>query len=86
MLTGTGPYAGLHNQIQYDPAVYAQISSAAVGAWKALPNKAAGDQLSKVIQGPSEPFQEFVDRLLQLAGKIVWRCRYSNAYSKTIGL
>lgn len=31
---------------------------------------AAGDQISKVIQGPSEPFQEFVDRLLQMAGKL----------------
>ena len=51
MLTGTGPYAGLHNQIQYDSAAYAQISTAAVRAWKALPHKAAGDQLSKVTQG-----------------------------------
>ncbi|XP_032755597.1 endogenous retrovirus group K member 6 Gag polyprotein-like [Rattus rattus] len=70
MLTGTGQYATLPAQIQYDPAVYAQISTAAVKAWKALPNKAAGEQLSKVVQGPSEPFQEFADRLLQLAGKL----------------
>ncbi|KAL6051778.1 hypothetical protein STEG23_032051 [Scotinomys teguina] len=47
------------------------ISAAAMRAWKALPNKASGEQLSKVIQGPSEPFSEFVDRLLQLAGKIL---------------
>ena len=70
MLTGTGPYAELHNQIQYDPAVYVQISSAAIRAWKYLSNKAARNQLFKVTQGPSEPFQEFVDRLLQLAGKL----------------
>lgn len=70
MLTGTGAYATLGRQILYHPAVYAQISAAAGRAWKALPNKAAGDQLSKILQGPSEPFSEFVDRLLQLVGRI----------------
>lgn len=70
MLTGAGQYAALPAQTQYDPAVYAQISRAAVKAWKALPNKAVGEQLSQVTQGPSEPFQEFADRLLQLAGKL----------------
>lgn len=70
MLTVTGQYAPLQVQINYDPAVYLQIATAAIRAWKSLPNKAAGDQLSKVIQGPSEPFQEFVDRLLHLAGKL----------------
>ncbi|KAL6094028.1 hypothetical protein STEG23_023473 [Scotinomys teguina] len=70
MLIGAGQYADLVAQIRYDPAVYAQISAAAMRAWKALPNKASGEQLSKVIQGPSEPFSEFVDCLLQLAGKI----------------
>ena len=29
-----------------------------------------GDQLSKVLQGHSKPFQDYVDRLLQLAGKL----------------
>ncbi|KAL6041089.1 hypothetical protein STEG23_008929 [Scotinomys teguina] len=70
MLTGAGQYADLAAQIRYDPAVYAQISAVAMRAWKALPNKASGEQLSKVIQGPSDPFSEFLDRLLQLAGKI----------------
>ncbi|KAL6082841.1 hypothetical protein STEG23_030393 [Scotinomys teguina] len=70
MLIGAGQYANLAAQIRYDPTVYAQISAAAMRAWKALPNKASGEQLSKVIQGPSEPFSEFVDHLLQLAGKI----------------
>ncbi|KAL6054143.1 hypothetical protein STEG23_020649 [Scotinomys teguina] len=70
MLIGAGQYAYLTAQIRYRPAVYAQISAAAMRAWKALPNKASGEQLSKVIQGPSEPFSEFVDHLLQLAGKI----------------
>ncbi|KAL6031335.1 hypothetical protein STEG23_011943 [Scotinomys teguina] len=70
MLFGQGQYATIAAQINYDPAVYAQIGAAAVRAWKALPNKAAGDQLSKVVQGSSEPYSEFVSRLMQLAGKI----------------
>lgn len=68
MLTVAGVYADLQQQILCDPTVFAQIAAAVNKAWKALPNKAAGDQLSKVLQGPSEPFQYYVDRLLQLAG------------------
>lgn len=70
MLTGAGAYADLANQIVLDPAIYLQMATAATKAWKALPNKAAGDQLSKVLQGPSEPFQDYVDRILQLAGRL----------------
>ncbi|KAL6042717.1 hypothetical protein STEG23_024389, partial [Scotinomys teguina] len=70
MLFGQGQYATIATQINYDPAVYAQIGAAAVRAWKALPNKAAGDQLSKVVQGSSELYSEFVSHLMQLAGKI----------------
>ena len=70
MSTGAGQYASLAAQITYDPAVYDQIAVAAVKAWKALPNKGAGEQLSKVLQGPSEPYPEFVHRLLQLGGCI----------------
>lgn len=67
MLTGTGQYAALAQQMQYDVEVYSQIVTAATAAWKALPNKKGGDQLSKILQGPSEPFHDFVNRLLQLA-------------------
>lgn len=67
MLTGAGAYAGLEAQIGYDPGVYAQIATAAVQAWKVLSSKAAGDQ---VLQGPSEPFQDFASQLLQVAGKL----------------
>ena len=70
MLTEAGAYADLANQIVLDPAVYLQMAATATKAWKALPNKATGDQLSKVLQGPSEPFQDYVGRLLQLAGRL----------------
>ncbi|KAL6091705.1 hypothetical protein STEG23_017444 [Scotinomys teguina] len=70
MLFGQGQYTTITAQINYDPAVHAQIGAAEVRAWKALPNKAAGDQLSKVVQGSSELYSEFVSLLMQLAGKI----------------
>ncbi|KAL6092808.1 hypothetical protein STEG23_011485 [Scotinomys teguina] len=72
MLFGQGQYAtiAIATQINYDPAVYAQIGAAAVQAWKALPNKAAGDKLSKAVQSSSEPYSEFDSCLMQLVGKI----------------
>lgn len=51
VLTGAEQHEGLAAQIAFDPAVYAQI--AAVEMWKVLPNKGAGEQLSKILQGPS---------------------------------
>ena len=50
MLLGQGPYAEQQQQITYDPAVYLQIATTAVRAWKTL--QGCGDlqgQLSKVI-------------------------------------
>ncbi|KAL6090409.1 hypothetical protein STEG23_013177 [Scotinomys teguina] len=70
MLFGQGEHATIAAQINYDPVVNAQIGAAAVRVWKALPNKTAGDQLSKVVQGSSEPYTEFVSCQMQLAGKI----------------
>lgn len=71
MLTGTGPYLGAHVQSTYPPAVYQQVATAALKAWKTL--RGAGDlqgQLSKVLQGPTEPYADFVDRLIQTAGRM----------------
>ncbi|XP_058437531.1 adenylate kinase 4, mitochondrial isoform X1 [Marmota monax] len=71
MLLGKGPYEGQRQQIEYDPAIYAQIAADAVRAWKTL--QGHGDlqgQLSKVIQRANEPYADFVDRLIQTAAKI----------------
>ena len=62
--------AGLEAQIVYDPAIYARIAAAAVKAWKTLPNKGSREQLSKILQGFSEPYSEFIDRLLQVGSHI----------------
>ncbi|KAG3279014.1 hypothetical protein H1C71_006089 [Ictidomys tridecemlineatus] len=71
MLLGNGHYEGQWQQIEYDPAIYAQIAADAVRAWKTL--QGYGDlqgQLSKVIQGANEPYHEFVDRLFQTATRV----------------
>lgn len=71
MLTGEGQYSDHQQQLLYDPGVYAQIATATCRAWGTLPAK--GDlqgQLSKVIQGPNEPYSAFVDRLLVPVGRV----------------
>ncbi|XP_062965844.1 igE-binding protein-like [Cynocephalus volans] len=69
LLTGQGRYAA--NQSAYHWGAYAQISNAAIRAWKALSRKGGADsQLTKIIQGPQEPFSDFVARMTEAAGRI----------------
>jgi hypothetical protein len=59
MLLGLGHFA--LDQTNYPKAVYAQINEVATKAWKALPNKGAvSGNLMKNLQGPTEPFSDFV--------------------------
>lgn len=69
MLTGQGHYAV--DQTTYPWGVYVQVSSTAIRAWKALPNKGgANNQLTKIIQEPQESFSDFVARMTEAAGRI----------------
>ncbi|XP_055471714.1 igE-binding protein-like [Psammomys obesus] len=69
MLTGQGQF--VNNQTNYDWGAYGQISAAAIKAWKALSKKGeAGGHLTKIIQGPQEPFSDFVARMTEAAGRI----------------
>ena len=69
MLTGQGPHAD--NQADLPWAVYPQISSIAIKAWKGLSAKGeASSQLTKIVQGPQEPFADFVARMTDAAGRI----------------
>lgn len=69
MLLGMGQYATQQNA--YPPLVYDQINQIAIRAWKALPNKGeTTGNLTKILQGPSEPFSDFVARLVEAAEKI----------------
>ena len=69
MLTGQGAYSA--DQTNYHWGAYAQISSTAIRAWKALSR--AGEttgQLTKIIQGPQESFSDFVARMTEAAERI----------------
>ena len=69
MLLGLGRFA--LDQTNYPEAVCAQINEVATKAWKALPNKGAvSGNLMKILQGPTEPFSDFVARLVEAATRI----------------
>ena len=54
------------------PRAYPQISAAALQTWKKLPNSdKKTEDLSKIRQGPDEPYQDFVARLLEAIGKMI---------------
>ena len=59
------------DQTNYPEAVYAQINEVATKAWKALPNKGTvSDNLMKILQGPTEPFSDFVPCLVEAVTRI----------------
>ena len=69
LLTGQGQYAT--NQINYPWGAYAQITATAAKAWKALTRKGeAGGHLTKIVQGPQEPFSDFVARMTEATARV----------------
>ena len=65
MLAGEGAFQATNTQLNFLPGAYPQISNAARQAWKKLPNSSIKtEDLSKVRQGPDEPYQDFVAWLL----------------------
>ncbi|XP_059521427.1 endogenous retrovirus group K member 10 Gag polyprotein-like [Myotis daubentonii] len=72
MLAGEGIYRDTDQQIHFAPGVYAQTNTEALKAWRKLPSSGRQtEDLSKIRQGPEEPFQDFVSRLLQAAGRLI---------------
>ncbi|XP_012886183.1 PREDICTED: LOW QUALITY PROTEIN: endogenous retrovirus group K member 9 Pol protein-like [Dipodomys ordii] len=70
-LAGEGAYNDIHTQLNYPVGAYAQINAAAKRAWKKLPNSNKTEDLSKIRQGPDEPYQDFVSRLLEATGHLI---------------
>ncbi|XP_010619758.1 igE-binding protein-like [Fukomys damarensis] len=69
MLAGQGQW--IANQIAYPPMVYQQINNIAIRAWKHLPNRGeVSGNLTKIIQGPTEPFADFAARLMDAGAKV----------------
>lgn len=71
-LTGTGNFADIQQQLNFHPQAYDYIRWSATAAWKKLPRIGVRkEELSKIRQGPDEPFQDFVARLLTAAQRII---------------
>lgn len=69
MLLGRGPYQA--DQTQFPRQVYRQISNCAQRAWRQASNPGdSASHLTKIIQGPAEPFADFVARILEAASRI----------------
>ena len=69
MLLGQGQWAA--NQTAYPVQVYQQINEIYNRAWKMIPKRGeVSGNLTKIIQGPNEPFADFVARMVEAAGKI----------------
>ena len=69
MLLGQGRF--LNNQIGYPQQVYEQINTICIQGWKALPSRReVSGNLTKITQGPTEPFSDFVVRMMEAAGRI----------------
>jgi hypothetical protein len=72
MLSGEGRYEGNANQVGFSVGVYSQVAMAARHAWKQLPAQGNLDgSLSSIRQGTDELYQNFVDRLLIAASRIL---------------
>ena len=72
MLSGEGRYEGNANQVGFSVGVYSQVAMAARHAWKQLPAQGNPDgSLASIRQGPDELYQNFVDRLLIAASRIL---------------
>lgn len=72
MLSREGEFKDLKRQMVQPIAIFQQTAAGARRAWNILPSKGAkiGESLSKTIQGPDEPYADFVNRLIQVSGKI----------------
>ncbi|XP_028631766.1 igE-binding protein-like [Grammomys surdaster] len=69
MLLGQGRFA--NQQTGYPVQVYEQINQIASRARKSLPNKGeVSGNLTRILQGPMEPFSDFVARMVEASGRI----------------
>jgi hypothetical protein len=72
MILGKDAFEGVCNQLQFPVQAYQQMVIVATHTWRELPAKGAKSQeITKILQGPNEPFQDFVARLMQAVGRMV---------------
>jgi hypothetical protein len=72
MLMGRGPFECVDNQLQYPHQAYQQIAITGTRTWQELPTKGEKTlELTSILQGSDEPYQEFVAHLLQNINRIL---------------
>jgi hypothetical protein len=84
---GEGQWGSIQLQLNFPREYYAQVNALAEKAWRMLPSSGLKtEKLSKIRQGPDEPYQDFVSWLLQAvsrlvtdgeAGMILVKCQHS---------
>lgn len=71
-IAGRGKYADEEQQKEFSSGVLLQTNQAAMGAWRAIPSSGAPSMpLTKIIQGPQEPFAQFMGRLQEAAERVL---------------
>jgi hypothetical protein len=82
---GRGPFEGVDNQLQYPPQAYQQIAITGNRAWQELSMKGEKTlELTTILQGPDEPYQEYVACLLQNLCRIVVDAEAGNILVKQL--
>jgi hypothetical protein len=68
-LVGAGQWESVQQQLNFSGDYYVQVNTLAEQAWRRLPSSGLKtEELSKIRQGPDEPYQDFVFQLLQAVG------------------
>lgn len=71
-LAGIGQFSSVYQQLNLNPLAYDLIREMGIAAWKKLPRSGIRkEELTKIRQGPDEPYQDFVSRLLQASAKLI---------------
>ncbi|XP_062058485.1 endogenous retrovirus group K member 5 Gag polyprotein-like [Lepus europaeus] len=71
MILGIGNFNTDAVQVRYPVELLQQIKDCGMRAWKVIPKK--GEirySLTKILQGPNEPYADFVNRLYEAAGNL----------------
>ncbi|XP_056669683.1 endogenous retrovirus group K member 8 Gag polyprotein-like [Monodelphis domestica] len=71
-LIGRGRYASDTVQLRLPPGLLMQTAHAALATWRAVPASGAiTAPISKILQGPNEPYAQFVARLLETTERVL---------------
>lgn len=71
-LAGAGNFARVFHQLNFRQEVYDIIRQIGLSSWKKLPKSGVKkEELTKIRQGPDEPYEDFVARLLQVSARLI---------------